>query len=159
MKTLLLVIDVQKTFINENTEFVVSKIQSLIDASLYDMVAFTRFFNTENSKFVRELDFRGAIGEDKELVLSSGEHKVFDKEIYTCYNLEFQNFVKENQIDKIYLCGIDTECCVLKTAFDFFEQDYDVYVLKDYTACMWGSERHENALEILKRNIGSHRVI
>ena len=44
MKTLLLVIDVQKTFINENTEFVVSKIQSLIDASLYDMVAFTRFF-------------------------------------------------------------------------------------------------------------------
>ncbi|HIQ93743.1 TPA: cysteine hydrolase [Candidatus Ventrenecus stercoripullorum] len=159
MKTLLLVIDVQKTFINENTEFVVSKIQSLIDASLYDMVAFTRFLNTENSKFIRELDFRGAIGEDKELVLPSGEHKVFDKEIYTCYNLEFQNFVKENQIDKIYLCGIDTECCVLKTAFDFFEHDYDVYILKDYTACMWGSERHENALEILKRNIGSHRVI
>ena len=97
MKTLLLVIDVQKTFINKNTEFVVSKIQSLIDASLYDMVAFTRFLNTENSKFIRELDFRGAIGEDKELVLPSGEHKVFDKEIYTCYNLEFQNFVKENQ--------------------------------------------------------------
>ena len=103
MKTLLLVIDVQKTFINENTEFVASKIQSLIGASLYDIVAFTRFLNTENSKFIRELDFRGAIGEDKELVLPSGEHKVFDKEIYTCYNLEFQNFVKENQIDKIYL--------------------------------------------------------
>lgn len=126
----------KKNFINENTKFFVSKIQNLLDTSTYDMAAFTRFINTENSKFVRELNFRGAIKEDKELVLSSKENKVFDKKVYTCYNLELKNYVKEHQIDKIYLCGIDTECCVLKTAFDLFEHDYDVYILKDYTVCM-----------------------
>ena len=52
---------------------------------------------------------------------------------------------------QIYLCGIDTECCVLKTAFDLFENEYDVYVLKDYCACMNGETRHNNALDILKR--------
>ena len=62
-------------------------------------------------------------------------------------------------IDKIYLCGIDTECCVLKTAFDLFENEYDVYVLKDYCACMCGTQRHNNAIEILKRNIGYDKII
>ena len=62
-------------------------------------------------------------------------------------------------LSKIYLCGIDTECCVLKTAFDLFENEYDVYVLQDYCACSKGIERHNNALQILRRNIGYDKII
>ena len=57
------------------------------------------------------------------------------------------------------MCCIDTEYCVLKTTFDLFENEYDVYVLKDYCACMRGIERHNNATEILKRNIGLNKVM
>ena len=69
------------------------------------------------------------------------------------------DYINENKITEIYLCGIDTECCVLKTAFDLFELEYNVYVLKDYCACTHGIEKHNNALEILRRNIGKDYVI
>ena len=32
---------------------------------------------------------------------------------------------KENKIKDIYLCGIDTDACVLKTAIDLFENNYN----------------------------------
>ena len=38
----------------------------------------------------------------------------------------------ENHIEQIYLCGIDTDACVFKTALDLFENEYDVYVLEKY---------------------------
>ena len=84
---------------------------------------------------------------------------IIDKKIYTALNTDLKNYIIENNIDKIYLCGIDTECCILKTAFDLFESEYDVYVLKNYCASMYGNERHNNALKILERNIGKNRII
>ena len=57
------------------------------------------------------------------------------------------------------LCGIDTEACILKTAFDLFEKEYDVYVLKDYCASTLGVKRHNNAIAILKRNIDEKSII
>ena len=65
----------------------------------------------------------------------------------------------DEDVNEIYLCGIDTECCVLKSAFDLFEMGYDVKVLKDYCACTNGIKRHMNALEILRRNIGYNSIV
>ena len=41
----------------------------------------------------------------------------------------------------------------------FQSNNYDVYVLKDYCFSMNGKETYENAIGILKRNIGKDRVI
>lgn len=49
MSRLLLVIDVQKDFINENTSKTLSKIKMLVDSKKYDIIAFTRFINDEDS--------------------------------------------------------------------------------------------------------------
>ena len=43
MKKLLLVIDVQKDFINQNTQQYVDKIQELINSNRYDKVALQNF--------------------------------------------------------------------------------------------------------------------
>ena len=43
--------------------------------------------------------------------------------------------------------------------FDLFELGYNVYVLKDYCVCTHGVERHNNALEILRRNIGKEYIV
>ena len=84
---------------------------------------------------------------------------MFNKTIYSAVNDNLIKFIKEKNIDKIFLCGIDTECCVLKTAFDLFELGYNVYVLKDYCCCTHGKIRHNNALNIIKRNIGKDNII
>lgn len=159
MNTLLLVIDMQKAFINPNTEYLIEKISNLINTNQYNHIVFTRFINTNDSIYVSDLNYYGCIGEDKELVIKPDNHKVIDKKVYSSLNSELKNYIIENNIVKIYLCGINTDCCVLKTAFDLFENEYDFYILKDYCASTNGIEKHNNALEILKRNIGNKRII
>ena len=75
------------------------------------------------------------------------------------YNDELKNYININNIENIYLCGIDIECCVLVTALNLFENGYNVFVLKDYVYCTHGEERKNNAIEILKRNIGEKNVL
>ena len=158
MNTLLLIIDMQKAFINENTKHIIPKIQELIDSNKYENIIFTQFINSPNSIYVKELNFDGCIGDDKNFVIDTKNYKIITKTIYSALNNDLKKYIKENNIDKIYLCGIDTECCILKTSLDLFENGYNVYVLKDYCACMFGNKKHNNALEVLKRNIGENRV-
>ena len=159
MNSLLLVIDMQEAFINENTEHLIEKVEKLIHSNPYDCVVFTRFINTPDSRYVRELNYDGCLGETKKLVISPEDYPVFEKTIYSAVNDELKDYIRKNNINKIYLCGIDTECCVLKTSFDLFESGYDFYILKDYCACMFGNLRHHNALQILERNIGKDKII
>lgn len=159
MNSLLLVIDMQEAFINKNTEYLIEKINNLISSKIYDKVIFTRFINKENSIFVNKLGYYGCIGKDKELVIDSKGNKVIDKDVYTALNDDLKKYIIDNNITKIYICGLDSDCCVLKTAFDLFEQGYDLYVLKDYCASSCGIEKNKFALQILKRNIGKDRVI
>lgn len=158
MSSLLLVIDLQKGFVNEKTEYLVEKINHLIQRNLYDQIAFTRFINTPQSVLAKKRNYFGCMGEDNELVIDAMNCKVFEKDIYSAYNDELKKYIETNQIDQIYLCGLDTDACVLKTAFDLFENGYDVFVLKDYCASTGGEKLHQAALEVLKRNIGEDQV-
>ena len=61
MKTLLLVIDLQQAFVNENTKSVVEKIDSLLNVNKYDDAVFTRFINSDNSIWVKNLNYNDCI--------------------------------------------------------------------------------------------------
>ena len=64
MNNLLLVIDVQKAFINENTQHIPNKINELINQNKYDNIVFTRFINDEHSLWVEKLDYKECISEN-----------------------------------------------------------------------------------------------
>ena len=160
MKSLLLVIDLQNAFINPNTEKLPSKIEEIIASNQYDDIAFTRFVNSEESIFVQKLNRRGCLSdEDKTIVIDTRSYQVFDKSIYSAVTKELIEYIHKNEITEIYLCGINTDCCVLKTALDLFELGYDVYVLENLCGSTCGIERHNHTIEILKRNIGENHVI
>lgn len=160
MSSLLLVIDLQKAFINRNTRYLIKKIEDEISQNKYHKVVFTRFINTKDSIFVKDLNYYGCIDqESKEIVIDTKDNLVIDKNVYTAFNKELVNYINENNVTHIYLCGIDIECCILKTAFDLFEKEYQFYILKDLCACVHGGERKNNALQILARNIGENRII
>lgn len=160
MNSLLLIIDLQKVFINKNTRKLPKKINKIINDKKYNKVAFTRFNNFDDSIYVKKLKWKKCINvDDKKIMIDVGNNKVFNKYVYSAVNEEFIKFIKENNITNIYLCGIDIECCVLKTAIDLFELGYNVYVLKDYCTCTHGIIRKNNALKIIKRCIGKDNVI
>ena len=99
-------------------------------------------------------------GDDEKLFeLLSDDLSILKDKATVYYSDRFKEIVRDFKINEIYLCGIDTECCVLKSAFDLFEMGYDVKVLKDYCACTNGIKRHMNALEILRRNIGYNNIV
>lgn len=72
MKSLLLVIDVQKAFINKHTKNIVPKIENLVNSKKYDAVIYTQFINEKNGKYTNKLNYYGCINDDKELVINSG---------------------------------------------------------------------------------------
>jgi len=160
MKNLLLVIDVQKDFVNDNTKDCVSKIESLVNSNKFDMVAFTKYINDEESIFYRNLNYKGCLTDDgRKIVVDTRNNKVFEKRVYTAVNEELKKYLLDNNIDNVYLCGIDTDDCVLKTALDLFENDINVFVLKDYCMSHSGKIFHDNAILMLEKLIGKNSII
>lgn len=160
MNKLLLVIDLQNDFINENSKYVVDRIKELIQSKEYKNIIFTKFINNYKSKWYKELNYKGCLTkEGQNIPIDTQDYKVIEKEIYSSLNEGLKKYIDDNHIEEIYLCGIDTECCVLKTALDLFESNYNVYVLKDYCACTHGMQKHDSALETMARCIGKNRII
>ena len=158
--SLLLIIDVQRNFINENTESLISKINEFIKKSNYNYIAFTKFINDENSNFYKVLNYKGCINEyDREIAIETKDNKIFNKRTYTALTDELKKYISEKNIETIYLCGIDTDACVFKTALDLFDSNYNVKILKDYCMSHSGVEDHNMAIHLLKKLIGANNVI
>ena len=160
MSNLLLVIDVQNDFVNENTKEYVDKIQKLVNSNDYENIAFTKFINSKDSLWYKKLNYEGCLTkEGQNIVIDTKNHKVFEKTIYSAFNEELKQYIRDSGIKKIYLCGFDTDACVQKTAIDLFENEYDVYVLKDYCMTNLGIELHNVIIDNLKRLIGRDSII
>lgn len=41
--------------------------------------------------------------------------RIMEKTTYTACTEEILSFLHANKIKEVYICGIDTDCCVLKT--------------------------------------------
>ena len=123
MNNLLLVIDLQENFINDNSKNVPNSIKKLIDGNIANHVVFTKFINDDISNFYKILNYKG------------------------CMNEEDRNIV------------IDTDACVLKTALDLFENNFDVKVIEDCSISHSGIEYHNFVINMLKKLIGIQNVI
>lgn len=158
--TLLLIIDLQKNFINEFSEDLPYTIQELINSNKFKHIVFTKFINDENSSFYKVLNYKGCMTEDdRNIVIDTKGYKVIEKKTYSALNEELQRYISNNNIKTIYLCGIDTDACVLKTALDLFENNYDVKVIEDCCMSHSGAEFHKYAIQILKKMIGNQNII
>lgn len=160
MNKLLLVIDAQKDFINDNTKPYLYRIQKLIENNEYEKIAFTKFINSKDSIWYSKLNYKGCMTEEEQaIMLDTKNNKVFEKTIYSALNKELIEYIEENNIGQIYLCGFDTDACVQKTAIDLFENNYEVFVLSDYCMSHTGKELHDIFISDLKRLIGKGYVI
>jgi nicotinamidase-related amidase len=160
MNKLLLVIDLQNDFINDNSRHIVNKIRKIIDTKLYTDVIFTKFINSYESNWYKKLNYKGCLTKNgQDISINTYDYLIIEKKIYSSFSKQLIQYLEKNDIKEIYICGIDTECCVLKTALDLFENNFDIKVLKDYCACTKGIQKHENALDIIRRCIGKENVI
>ena len=161
MKTALVVVDVQKFFLRDAPNDLPAKIAAEIKRSNYDAVAFAVFKNNSDSNFVKSLKWsKCQSDEDAKLPDAFKPHasdiNVFERATFSAFeSTELDTYLKNNRIEKVVLCGVDTDACVLATAFSAFDRGYLVDVNFDLTYS--GADLESEAQIIIKRNIIAKR--
>ncbi|MFN6497521.1 MAG: isochorismatase family cysteine hydrolase [Nostoc sp. DedQUE01] len=162
MNFCLFIIDIQNGFIAQDTSYVVQRIKSLLEQSIFDNVVFTKFINTVDSPYVKYLNWHQLLSETEQKIVDDIKpfaKVIFEKTVYTACNKETLKFLKERNIQRVFICGIDTEACVLKTAIDFFENNIITSVLSYYSASNGGDHYHQAAILVLSQLIGISNII
>lgn len=165
MKKILIVVDIQNGFVRyEQTKNVAKKIIDLVNKNIFDEVIATRFINREGSQYTKFIGWHRLINEpDICLIDELKPNYVVDKNVYTCVNDNFLAFLKEindGEIPKhIFIVGVDTDCCVLKTSIDLFEHFIMPIVLTNYCDSNGGPESHFAALKVMERTIGTKCIV
>ncbi|MDQ3809263.1 MAG: cysteine hydrolase [Chloroflexota bacterium] len=159
----LLVVDVQRGFINEFTQHIPGRIARLIDTRDFAPVLFTRFINTPNSPYQRLLQWHGS-AEPPETLLApelsglADPQNVYDKLGLTGTPDQLSERLRRDRVEEISIVGIDTDMCVLKIAMDVFDSGIEPIILVDCCASTAGLQAHLAGLAILSRNIGPFQL-
>jgi nicotinamidase-related amidase len=166
-RAVLVVVDVQNGFVTEHSEHVVSPIAGLVERwsrSGRD-VLFTRYINYDGSPFERIIKW-SKLKESPEIDIVdalqpfiASPARVIDKRIYTLFTDEGEALVRARGWTDMYICGIDTEVCVLKTAVDAFERNITPWVIADASASHAGIETHRAGLLVTSKLIGPRQII
>lgn len=160
-KEALIVIDVQKGFINKNTKKVVNYITSRIDSHSYDCVIATQFVNNDESMFVKQLKYTKNMSDDEvclDVSIAERADFIIRKDTYSP-DEELYYYLKDNNIKRVTIVGIDTDGCVLSTMYLLFDLGIEVFVDILGCASTGGAKMHNHAVEIMKRSFGIHHVL
>lgn len=165
--SVLLVVDAQRGFVNSKSQHVVPVIADLVrrwQAAGGDTV-FSRYFNFAGSPFERLVRWTAMrSGPATDIIPELQQYAdrstaVVDKTTYTALADTGRQLVAAHGWTDLYLCGIDTECCVLTTAVDAFEMGLTPWLIADASASTGGTESHEAGLLVARRSIGRRQVI
>lgn len=155
----LLIVDVQKGFINENNSFLVKSIENLINSNVFDQIFATKFINHPKSQFVEFLNWHKLM-EKSELdfaIQLPSDVTVLEK---TSYSLEAGGGIQFNKTDKVYLCGTDYDACILAIAYQLFDSGIKPYILINYVGSASKNPLNkEEFIKLFKRNFGEDSVI
>lgn len=167
MKNILLIVDMQNGFTKHpQTIALTNRIKELLELNVFDSVVATRFSNDTNSIYEQLFGWK-RLETEEERSLAPGYEKyidyIFDKCIYTCVNPNFlQKICQINDgkyPEKIFIVGTDTDCCVLATATNLFENHIRPIVLTNYCDSNGGPDSHNAGLLCMKRLIGKKQLV
>lgn len=164
-KSALVVVDMQNYFINKTTKDLPVRIQKFIvkNREMFDHIIFTKFVNSSRSNFVRLLGWKKCFKSPETdiheaLIEFTRKSNVFTKTAFSAFkSRNFAEFLKENKITDLYVCGTDTEACVFATAIDAFDSGYRIKVLKDLCGSQHGKKFHKIGCLAIEKNIEKHK--
>ena len=167
MKKILIVVDLQKGFINENTIDTYNKISNLLKLNIFDKVIASKYINRDNSNIEKFMNWKGLKDEESQELMPDikkyADYIITKQDYFSAVIDETKEILRiENNgemPESIFICGLDTECCVLKTAVDFFEHGIRPLVLANYCFSTPGYEFHNAGILSLNSLIGDQNII
>lgn len=161
MNNLLLIIDMQEGFRKQESESIVPNLLKL-KKSFNGKVVFSKFVDHKNSLFEKQLNW--SVFQDKNNQKLFSELKEPDSveiqhHTYTVLNDTLKEFIQLNSISKVYLVGIYTDVCIIKTAMDLFDEHITTFVIADACHSLHGEKNHDLAITSLKHILGAKQII
>ncbi|MDP2401954.1 MAG: isochorismatase family cysteine hydrolase, partial [Actinomycetota bacterium] len=138
------------------------RIKELLASGVFDNIVFTRFYNAPGSPYRRILDWHRLSSQHEQQIhsdLLGYADVVLDKGVYSAVTPELLEMLREADAADVFIAGIDTDCCVLTTAVDLFQEGIRPLVLSHYCASNGGADSHTAALTCLGRLIGLRNVV
>jgi len=88
-------------------------------------------------------------------LLGPNDYIINNKKRLDCfYGTDLEILLRTLGVETVILIGINTNTCVLNTAFSAFNRDFEVVVISDCVASMYGEDLHILGLENIKRCLG-----
>ena len=167
MSNTLVLVDMQNGFLRtDETKELEQRVETLLGRGIFDAVVATRFLNNDNSMHQRMFGW-GRLKAESERSIPEGIAKhvdsIEDKYVYSCVNTGFlQRLAQLNggkYPEKVFVAGVDTDCCVLSTATALFDSNIRPIVLVEYCRSNGGEEQHKAGLACMRRLIGEGQLI
>lgn len=94
--------------------------------------------NTWGTELYQKLDFQ------------SNDITIVKHRVSAFYATGLETFLRANQVQQLYICGVSTDMTVQTTAREAHDRDYKVVIIKDACGAMT-KELHENTIKSLER--------
>lgn len=165
MKNILIVVDMQNGFIRyDRTRILAQKVVELTNSGIFDTVIATRFLNKEGSQYTKFINWHRLMSSpDIDLIEGIKAEEIIDKCVYTCVTNDFLDLLKKYNNGElpthVFICGADTDCCVMKTATDIFEKSIMPIVLTEYCDSNGGLESHNAGIMVMNRLLGKKSIV
>lgn len=165
-QSVLVVVDMQRGFVHPNSQHVVPTVVGLVDrwAQAGGAMVFTRYFNWPGSPFEQFFQWSALMTSPQtdliaELEPWAAQATMLDKNFYTMFNDKGSALVAEHGWTDLFVCGLTTESCVLKTVADAFERSLTPWLITDASATHAGPDAHEAGLLCARRFVGASQLI
>lgn len=160
--SLLVIVGMQKGFLNNKTEHLVNDIHDLMEHHKFSHIVCTKFINSKSSPFVKLLgreDMQTIQETEVISEVSQYAEAIFPTYGYSCWTDEFIKYVSRVLPKTIYFIGLNTEDNVLVSATECISKNVLANVLANYCDSTKDIQSHEAGLAVIERLIGENNVI
>lgn len=156
----LLIIDVERGFINENTKHIPALVEQ--KQHEYDTVWAVRLVYGKDSPFltIRQRSGIENIERPTELAFTPRDDaRILEKYGYSAATPELIAALRQEGVTSVDIAGMDTDQCVLATAFGLFDAGMTPRILEHYCASTGGETMHQVAMQLLRRALGEQHIV
>lgn len=153
MKKALIIIDIQNDYLydkrlkkfNYDTNTVINNINNIINKYKEDsdIIYISHLIhNFPTNRLLFGYSIKGTIGAELYKDLNIVSNYKFNKYLPSAYsNNKFKAFMKENNYDEVYICGLDNCGCIYHTALSALKKEKKVYIIKEATFTIFNKEK------------------
>lgn len=164
----LVIVDVQPSFLNTRNKYVVQNILELLSKTSYDLYIEATFHAEKGSLWDTQQSWTCPKGEKTRTVdeLSKTLEGLgaiqIEKETKSVFkgDKNIISTLKDRNITEVHVVGLDTNDCVLATAYESFDLGFITYVIEECCEASSSKELHEHAIAILRgQNMTNNSVL